>query len=57
MSIPTVRKMLETLFDVLEGDSDSLVYLDLLIRFISATVFAFRAQYSSLGYKQRKHFV
>jgi len=56
MSIPTVRKMLETLFDVLEGNLPS-IGKSRHTKFASAVVFAFRAQSSTSGYKQREHFV
>ena len=57
MSIPTVRKVLETLFDVLEGNSDSINRLRHADKFASAAVFAFRVQSTSSGYQQREHFV
>jgi hypothetical protein len=57
MSIPTVQKVLETLFDVLEGNSDSIDRLRHADKFASAAVFAFRAQSPSSGYQQREHFV
>jgi hypothetical protein len=57
MSIPTVRKMLETLFDVLEGNFYSIDKRRSTDKFTSAAVFAFRAQGPPSGYKQRQHFV
>jgi hypothetical protein len=57
MSIPTVQKMLETLYDVLEGTSRFISRPRHADKFASAAVFAFRAQRPSSGYKQRKHFV
>jgi hypothetical protein len=57
MSILTVRKMLETLFDILEGNLYSIRKHPRTHKFVSAAVFAFRAQSSTSGYKQREHFV
>jgi hypothetical protein len=57
MSIPTVRKMLEMLFDVLEGNFCSFGKRRRTHKFASAAVFAFRAQSFTSGYKQREHFV
>jgi hypothetical protein len=57
MNIPTVRKMLETLFDVLEGNFYSFGKHRRFHQFASAAVFAFRAQHFTSGYKQREHFV
>jgi hypothetical protein len=53
MSIPTVRIMLETLFDVLEGNSDCIGRLRDADKFASSTVSAFRAQNFASRHKQR----
>jgi len=47
MSIPTVQKMLETLYDVLEGTSRFISRPRHADKFASAAIFAFRAQRSS----------
>jgi hypothetical protein len=52
MSIPTVRILLETLFDVLEGNSDSIGRPRDADKFASAAVFASRAQNFALQHKQ-----
>jgi hypothetical protein len=53
MSIPTVRIMLETLFDVLEGNSDCIGRPRDADKFASSTVSAFRAQNFASRHKQR----
>jgi len=57
MSIPTVRKVLETLFDVLEGNLYSIGKRRHTHKFASTVIFAFRAQSSTSGHKQREHLV
>jgi hypothetical protein len=57
MSIPTVQEMLETLYDALEGNSDSISRLRRAHKFASAAISAFRAENPSSGYKQREHLI
>jgi hypothetical protein len=55
MNIPTVRIMLETLFDVLEGNSDCIGRPQDADKFASAAVSAFRAQNFASRHKRRQH--